>query len=56
MTFFGVNFYLSKGMHSYASGSGFVFPVWAWITIAVVFVIITGAVLKQKKYKAVADE
>jgi cytochrome c-type biogenesis protein CcsB len=33
MTFFGVNYYLSKGLHSYASGEIPIFPQWAWISI-----------------------
>jgi cytochrome c-type biogenesis protein CcsB len=30
MTFVGVNYYLSKGMHSYGAGDTPVFPLWAW--------------------------
>ncbi|MCF6296646.1 MAG: cytochrome c biogenesis protein CcsA [Flavobacteriaceae bacterium] len=33
MTFFGVNYYFSKGLHSYATGETPVFPMWAWVTI-----------------------
>lgn len=33
MTFIGVNYYLSKGLHSYAAGDTPVFPLWAWIII-----------------------
>ncbi|MCT4665085.1 MAG: cytochrome c biogenesis protein CcsA [Flavobacteriales bacterium] len=39
MTFFGVNYYLTKGLHSYARGETPVFPLWAWITIFVVLII-----------------
>lgn len=48
MTFFGVNYYLSKGMHSYASGDTPVFPVWAWITILSVIALIIAAGLREK--------
>ena len=40
MTFIGVNYYLSKGLHSYARGETPVFPMWAWITIASIFGLI----------------
>ena len=30
MTFVGVNYYLSKGLHSYGAGDTPVFPLWAW--------------------------
>ena len=43
MTFIGVNYYLSKGMHSYAAGDTPVFPVWAWISIASVFALLIHA-------------
>lgn len=33
MTFVGVNYYLSKGLHSYGAGDTPVFPIWAWIMI-----------------------
>ncbi len=51
MTFFGVNYYLSKGMHSYASGDTPVFPLWAWIFIISILTIIVAAGFKDKKYK-----
>ncbi len=46
MTFFGVNYYLSKGLHSYASGEPPVFPMWALITIITVILLIIFAGLK----------
>jgi len=53
MTFIGVNYYLSKGMHSYASGDTPVFPVWAWILIlAMVLVIIVAGVKENKNQVA----
>ena len=51
MTFFGVNYYLSKGLHSYASGDTPVFPVWAWVAIFSIFAIIIGAAYRQGKLK-----
>lgn len=45
MTFFGVNYYLSKGLHSYARGETPAFPQWAWISIfAVLLIIIVGGI------------
>jgi cytochrome c-type biogenesis protein CcsB len=51
MTFFGVNYYLSKGMHSYASGDTPVFPLWAWICIISIFIIIVAAGIKDNGLK-----
>ena len=39
MTFVGVNFYFSKGQHTYATGDTPVFPIWAWLTIAALIVL-----------------
>lgn len=50
MTFFGVNYYLSKGMHSYASGETPLFPLWAWIAIISLLIIIIAAGIKEKLY------
>ena len=45
MTFFGVNYYLSKGLHSYARGESPAFPQWAWISIfAVVLIMIIAGI------------
>lgn len=51
MTFVGVNYYLSKGLHSYAADDNKVFPVWAWIMILAVLLLIVVAGLKEKKLK-----
>ncbi len=51
MTFFGVNYYLSKGMHSYASGETPVFPLWAWILIISILILIIAAGIKEKLFK-----
>ena len=48
MTFVGVNYYLSKGMHSYGAGDTPVFPLWAWGLILFVIALIITAGLKQK--------
>ncbi len=49
MTFIGVNYYFTKGMHSYASGETPVFPVWAWIVILVLILLIVIAGLNKRK-------
>ena len=49
MTFIGVNYYLSKGLHSYARGETPVFPTWAWITIFSVFAVIIAAWYNKSK-------
>ncbi len=51
MTFVGVNYYLSKGMHSYGAGDTPVFPLWAWGTIFAIFILIFAAGIKEKKNK-----
>jgi cytochrome c-type biogenesis protein CcsB len=51
MTFLGVNYYFTKGLHSYASGDTPVFPVWAWIAILAVIVFIVAAGLKERYNK-----
>jgi cytochrome c-type biogenesis protein CcsB len=48
MTFIGVNYYLSKGMHSYGAGDTPIFPLWAWGTILAIFAIIISAGIKEK--------
>lgn len=48
MTFVGVNYYFTKGLHSYASDDPPVFPVWAWVAIISIFVLILAAVWKEK--------
>lgn len=51
MTFIGVNYYLSKGLHSYAAGDTPIFPIWAWLTIIAIIVLIVLAGFKQKSLK-----
>jgi len=52
MTFIGVNYYLSKGLHSYASGDTPVFPVWAWVMIIGIIMVMMGAGSKEKLLKS----
>ncbi|HHD72361.1 MAG TPA: cytochrome C biogenesis protein, partial [Epsilonproteobacteria bacterium] len=47
MTYFGVNYYLS-GLHSYAAGDPIPFPMWAWYSIAGLFVLTLLAARKRK--------
>jgi cytochrome c biogenesis factor len=51
MTFVGVNYYLSKGMHSYGAGDTPIFPLWAWGTIFAIIILIFVAGIKEKKNK-----
>ncbi len=48
MTFIGVNYYLSKGLHSYGAGDTPVFPVWAWIMILSVVLLMVIAGIRNK--------
>jgi cytochrome c-type biogenesis protein CcsB len=48
MTFFGVNYFLSKGMHSYGAGDKAIFPVWAWIAIGCIVLLMVIARIKEK--------
>jgi len=56
MTFIGVNYYLSKGMHSYGSGDTPIFPIWAWITIISIIVLIIIAGVKDHRYHSKANQ
>jgi len=49
MTFIGVNYYLSKGMHSYAGGDVPVFPIWAWISIVCIFALMYFAYRNERE-------
>ena len=48
MTFIGVNYYFTKGMHSYGGGETPMFPMWAWIAILAVVALIVAAGLKKR--------
>jgi len=52
MTFVGVNYYLSKGLHSYGAGDTPVFPLWAWGLILSLIALIIASGLKQKRLKS----
>ena len=48
MTFIGVNYFLSKGMHSYAAGGATaIFPLWGWLSILSIFILILFAGYKE---------
>jgi len=47
MTFVGVNYYLSKGLHSYGAGDTPVFPLWAWVIILSILAFIVVAGIRQ---------
>jgi len=49
MTFVGVNYYLSKGMHSYGAGDTPIFPLWAWGTIFATIILIVTSGIKESK-------
>jgi cytochrome c-type biogenesis protein CcsB len=51
MTFVGVNYYLTKGMHSYGAGDTPVFPLWAWGIIFSVILLVVGAWFRENRFK-----
>ena len=52
MTFVGVNYYFTKGLHSYASDDPPIFPLWAWVTIIALLLIMTAEVVKDNYSKS----
>lgn len=48
MTFIGVNYYFSKGLHSYASDDKTIFPIWGWLMIGGFIALITIAGLRHR--------
>jgi cytochrome c-type biogenesis protein CcsB len=50
MTFIGVNYYFTKGLHSYASDDPPIFPIWAWVSIAALLVLIVSALVKERRF------
>ena len=48
MTFIGVNYFFSKGLHSYASDVKAIFPLWGWVTILIFIIIMVLAGIKEK--------
>jgi len=55
MTYFGVNYFLG-GMHSYASGSSFKIPVWAYAIVVVLAALAGYAYRRQQKLLPEAAE
>ena len=51
MTFVGVNYYFTKGLHSYASDDPPIFPIWAWISILSLLIVISAALVKEHHLK-----
>ena len=51
MTFFGVNFYFSSSIHSYAAGDPPAFPIWLWITIISIVSLSVVAIIKENKFE-----
>ena len=49
MTYFGVNYYFSNSIHSYAAGDPPGFPVWIWETIGVILLIVVLAGWRDRK-------
>ncbi|WP_242117200.1 cytochrome c biogenesis protein [Aestuariivivens sediminicola] len=49
MTFIGVNYYFTKGLHSYASGETPVFPIWIWLVIALLLMLIFTAGYNKRR-------
>ncbi len=47
MTFIGVNYYFTKGLHSYGAGDTPVFPVWAWLMILCLLLLMVFAYIKS---------
>jgi len=43
MTYFGVNYYFSNSIHSYAAGDPPAFPIWIWQTIVAILIIVVLA-------------
>jgi cytochrome c-type biogenesis protein CcsB len=50
MTFFGVNFYLSNSIHSYAAGDPPAFPIWLWFTIIAIITLCIVASFKEYNF------
>jgi cytochrome c-type biogenesis protein CcsB len=48
-TFIGVNFYLTKGLHSYARGDAPAFAWWVWLILFSIFALIAVAYWRNKK-------
>lgn len=51
MTFIGVNYYFAKGLHSYASDDPPIFPIWAWVAIIGLLMLIVAAIIKENYWE-----
>ncbi len=49
MTFIGINYYFTKSIHSYASGTTPTFPFWVWIVSFLIFALFIFSGIKRKK-------
>jgi cytochrome c-type biogenesis protein CcsB len=56
MTFIGVNYYFTKGLHSYGAGDTPAFPVWAWILIILLIFLLTWAGLRNHFHKSSSEQ
>lgn len=50
MTFVGVNYYLTKGLHSYARGDAPAFAWWVWAIIGGIFALFILAGIKERRF------
>jgi cytochrome c-type biogenesis protein CcsB len=55
-TFIGVNYYLTKGLHSYARGDAPAFPIWVWVLIACLIALFALAGIKESKNKNILKQ
>jgi ABC-type transport system involved in cytochrome c biogenesis permease subunit len=51
MTFIGVNYYFTKGLHSYATDDPPIFPGWAWVSIISLLVLIVSAIIRERYWE-----
>ena len=52
MTYFGVNYYLANGLHSYAQGEQTGLPMWANISILVILALCGVALWRDQRYRS----
>jgi len=53
MTFLGINYYFTKSIHSYASGTAPTFPPSVWIVSFLIFTLIVFAGIKRRKFQTI---
>ena len=51
MTFVGLNFYFRNSLHSYATGDTPIFPIWAWLVIVLLMLLIVINIMKTSIQK-----